>query len=182
MAKTLFCSLACLQFALNHFHPTEAKVNLAHIFQTTASKNKNKSNSSSEDNFDEISGSVRLALRAFVLDNQQVNTTLKRPTTKRINLLQDMISHQGLVKTNEESLSLVVKTVLVLELMKKMGIVEVAVGLSPETEEEVEVGVVIAQVLEVIQFNTHPIDQVRELLLLYGYSGFLWNSPQVSFG
>ena len=179
--QTLFCSLHCLESSLESYHRIESKLNYADIFEltttTTAATSGNNNN-----NFDEISGSVLLALRAIVLafsdmrrerkekeeGEEEIEANLSQLVkTKRISLLRDMISHGGLVKTNEESLSLVVKTVLLMAILEKMGVLmlmsanrEVTASLS---ESRLEAGVVIMQLFEIIQFNTHPIDQVRTM-------------------
>ena len=82
-----------------------------------------------------------------------------------------MISHdQGGEKaadtTNEESLSLVVKAVLAIALLEKMGISSSsATATAVEAmEDKLGLGALMMQLFQVIQFNTHPVDQVLSLI------------------
>ena len=85
-------------------------------------------------------------------------------------MLLDMISHGDELKTNEESLSLVVKAAFVSEILEKM---DMNVVVQEEDDNRVELGALVIHLLEVIQFNTHPIDQVRFHQLTAGVSTFL---------
>ena len=149
-SPVLFCSLDCLTTALASYHALESALPLPHIFSLGETGG-----------YDEISGAVMMVIRAITQQPRHLLQAVREDTvetvepagTDKLRALLNMVTHHS-TRSEVDLLSLTMKTVFILQLLDKMKYCS--------TEEDREtLGPIIFQLLEVIQYNTHPLDQVK---------------------
>ena len=151
-SPVIFCSLSCLTSGLASYHATEAALPLSHIFSLGQAGG-----------YDEISGAVRLVIRAVtqqprhLLTSQALLQTEEseerlEPGADRLRALLNMVGHHS-SRSEVDLLSTTMKTVFILQLLDKMNYC------SAEEDRET-LGPLIFRLLEVVQYNTHPLDKV----------------------
>ena len=152
----LFCSLSCLTTATQTYHRVEAALPLSHIFSVTDS-----------DGYDEISGAVMMVIRAITqqprhlltssllqeVTEDTVTDTCHQTDLAGLRSLLNMVTHHT-HRSDVDLLSLTMKTLFILQLLTKMNYCKV--------EEELDtLGPIIFHLLEVVQYNSHPLDKVE---------------------
>ena len=150
----LFCSLACLTTATASYLTTETALPLSHIFSLAQTGGQTGG-------YDEISGAVMMAIRALTQQPRhllaspaprQTDETVVATGPDKLEALLNMVSHHG-SRSQVDLLSLTMKTVFILQLLAKMNYCSAE-------EDRDTLGPIIFQLLEVIQYNTHPLDKI----------------------
>ena len=151
----LFCSLHCLTGATSTYHRVEASVPLSHIFSVADSGG-----------YDEISGAVMMVIRAVtqqpcslltsdLLEDARadiVTDTSQQDGLHRLRSLLNMVTHHS-DRSEVDLLSLTMKTCFILQLLSKMNY-------WAADEDRDTLAPVIFHLLEVVQYNSHPLDKV----------------------
>ena len=165
----LFCDLACLNEAVVSFHLRESRLDLRAPFVF-------KENDQDRPHFDEISGSVLLTTRTLlchdlkdwtesknvVVDDCEFfeKNPLKMSAAEKMMLFNSMVRHSS-ERSWEECLCLAVKVAFVLTLLEVAGFF-----FGGREKWENEVGSFVWVIMEAMQYNMHPIDQVLAFTLL----------------
>jgi len=163
-----FCSMDCLAQAMDSYHPVEAKINIEKLFW-------NKK----EETFEEMSGNILLTYRSvtqkpleFFLDNQDYDQVddmfgveFTSPEDKchysDYRNLFNLTAHRDR-KTKDELLSLSIRTVIFLILLRHGGYFGekgTAFGATMNTAESHLSGIIF-HIQEGIQYNLHTVDSV----------------------
>ena len=148
----LFCSLSCLTTALASYHGLESALPLPHIFSLAQTGGQTGG-------YDEISGAVMMVIRAITQQPRHLLQAVREdtvetvePGTDSLRALLNMVTHHS-SRSQVDLLSLTMKTVFILQMLAKMNYCSAE-------EDRATLGPIIFQLLEVIQYNTHPLDQV----------------------
>ena len=145
----IFCSLDCLTTATASYHALESALPLSHIFSLGGQNG----------GYDEISGAVMMVIRAItqqprhlLLAAREERLETVEAGSDKLRALLNMVTHHS-SRSQVDLLSLTMKTVFILQLLAKMNYCSAE-------EDRQTVGPIVFQLLEVIQYNTHPLDKV----------------------
>ena len=162
----LFCSLSCLQVASTSYHRHEAALPLSSIFRIEGAGATTRGRGGG---FDEISGAVMMAVRAitqkklqFFTETDWLSECKESHVPQEVcddddilykyRALFNMVSHHE-SRSEVDLLSTTMKTVFILQLLSEIHYC------NHERDSE-RLGPIIFHLLEVIQYNSHPIDMV----------------------
>ena len=161
----LFCSLSCLHAASTTYHQHEAIIPLSYLFSIEAGPGAN-----GRGGFDEISGAVLMVIRIltqkkpnFFTDTDWLGEAKQNHVPSEITddddgnykfqSLFNMVTHHD-TRSDVDLLSTTMKTVFILQMLKAMKYCS-------NVEDYIStLGPIIFNLLEVVQFNSHPIDIV----------------------
>jgi len=155
----MFCSLECLQAASTTYHKYEAAVPLPSLFRKDAGQG-------SKGGYDEISGTVLMALRVFTqktssffTDRDWLGNAKEDHIETEVNdddddiykfkTLFNMVTHHK-DRSEADLLSTAIKTIFVLQLLDVMNYTKI--------KPKHPLAPLIFHILESIQYNVHPID------------------------
>ena len=164
----LFCCLTCLQAASTSYHKHEAALALSSIFSIEGPGVSTKGRGGG---FDEISGAVMMAVRAITQNKLQFFTETDWMSGSqeshvpqeicddddilyKYRALFNMVSHHE-ARSDVDLLSTTMKTVFILQLLTEMNYCD-------QNRDSDTLGPIIFHLLEVIQYNSHPIDMVQD--------------------
>eukprot|EP00090_Calanus_glacialis_P007248 TRINITY_DN15692_c0_g1_i1.p1 TRINITY_DN15692_c0_g1~~TRINITY_DN15692_c0_g1_i1.p1 ORF type:complete len:671 (-),score=156.98 TRINITY_DN15692_c0_g1_i1:49-2061(-) len=159
----MFCTLECLQTASTTYHKHEAAVPLPSLFRKEVGHG-------SKGGYDEISGTVLMALRvltqkpcSFFTERNWLGDAKVDYIESEVNdddddsymfkTLFNMVTHHA-DRSEADLLSTSMKTIFILQLLDAMNYTKL--------DAKHPLGPLIFHILEAIQYNTHPIDEVTK--------------------
>merc|ERR1711936_139209 len=157
----MFCSLGCLQVASTTYHKYEAAMSLPSLFRK-------EEGHGSKGGYDEISGTMLMAIRvltqktsSFFTDKDwlaeakvhhiDIEVNDDDDDSYKFKTLFNMVTHHE-DRSEADLLSTSMKTVLILQLLDKMNYAK--------HEANHLLGPIVFHILEAIQYNVHPLDEV----------------------